>query len=196
VSNSDLASEFQFLVDRFNDESNRLSLGAPVGGDHPSVAAIIDLQSRLLIDLKDLRARVLLAERSTQNAAQVEMAKAGSKDHMLLKVLAGKGAASSARATNKRAIASQKSEIVNVQRAFKTAIDDIVRQVTTSRAELKLEIAAARKSSKSRIASPAPSTAPPGWHIDPSERFEHRFWDGSRWTEHVSTNGIASTDHA
>jgi hypothetical protein len=38
---------------------------------------------------------------------------------------------------------------------------------------------------------PAP---PPGWYPDPSGRHEHRYWDGARWTEHVSTAGTAGVD--
>lgn len=34
----------------------------------------------------------------------------------------------------------------------------------------------------------------PGWYADPTRRFEHRYWDGEVWTEHVSRNGQASTD--
>jgi hypothetical protein len=33
-----------------------------------------------------------------------------------------------------------------------------------------------------------------GWHPDPSGRYEHRWWDGERWTEAVSTAGAAFTD--
>lgn len=39
-----------------------------------------------------------------------------------------------------------------------------------------------------------PATAPPGWHPDPSAKFEYRYWDGSAWTEHVSSQGIADVD--
>lgn len=35
---------------------------------------------------------------------------------------------------------------------------------------------------------------PAAWYDDPTRRFEHRYWDGSRWTEHVSSGGVASTD--
>lgn len=34
----------------------------------------------------------------------------------------------------------------------------------------------------------------PGWQADPTGRFEHRYWDGSQWTDHVSNAGVASTD--
>jgi hypothetical protein len=40
-----------------------------------------------------------------------------------------------------------------------------------------------------------PQDTEPNWHVDPSARFEQRYWDGVRWTEHVtSTNGQA-VDH-
>lgn len=35
---------------------------------------------------------------------------------------------------------------------------------------------------------------PAGWHPDPMSRFQHRYWDGVRWTEHVSTGGTQSID--
>jgi hypothetical protein len=37
-------------------------------------------------------------------------------------------------------------------------------------------------------------TAPPGWHSDPSGVHEFRYWDGTRWSEHVADHGIASVD--
>jgi hypothetical protein len=40
----------------------------------------------------------------------------------------------------------------------------------------------------------APTTVDgPGWYADPSGRFEHRYWDGSAWTEHVSRDGVSGT---
>ena len=52
------------------------------------------------------------------------------------------------------------------------------------------------------LAPPAPPTAvvypappaPPVWHRDPSGRHELRYWDGVRWTEHVSSAGAQSVD--
>ena len=32
------------------------------------------------------------------------------------------------------------------------------------------------------------------WHPDPTGRFEQRYWDGSRWTEHVSSAGRPTVD--
>src|SRR4051794_29344853 len=35
---------------------------------------------------------------------------------------------------------------------------------------------------------------PPAWYPDPGRRHEYRWWDGSRWTEHVSNRGIVGRD--
>ena len=35
---------------------------------------------------------------------------------------------------------------------------------------------------------------PPGWHPDPFGRAALRYWDGGRWTEHVSTGGATAVD--
>jgi Protein of unknown function (DUF2510)/FHA domain len=32
------------------------------------------------------------------------------------------------------------------------------------------------------------------WNPDPYQRYEHRYWDGSSWTSHVSTGGVQSND--
>src|SRR5688500_18577135 len=35
---------------------------------------------------------------------------------------------------------------------------------------------------------------PPGWHPDPRGRHEHRYWDGTKWTDHVSDEGVTGQD--
>jgi hypothetical protein len=38
-------------------------------------------------------------------------------------------------------------------------------------------------------------TPPSGsWHGDPTGRFTSRYWDGTRWTEHVSDGNTTTTD--
>jgi len=47
-------------------------------------------------------------------------------------------------------------------------------------------------------AAPAPPpvapTNPAGWFPDPSGGHEHRYWDGTRWTEHVADAGVSAID--
>jgi uncharacterized protein YxjI len=38
-------------------------------------------------------------------------------------------------------------------------------------------------------------TTPANWYPDPSQRFQLRYRNGTDWTEHVSTNGVAGVDH-
>ena len=40
----------------------------------------------------------------------------------------------------------------------------------------------------------AGSGQPGGWYNDPYGRFQLRFWSGTAWTEHVSTNGVQQVD--
>ena len=35
---------------------------------------------------------------------------------------------------------------------------------------------------------------PPGWHPDPRGRHEHRYWDGTKWTDHVADGGVTAQD--
>jgi len=44
------------------------------------------------------------------------------------------------------------------------------------------------------VSTAGPSLPPPGWHPDPSGRHELRYWDGSRWSEHVSDSGQVAVD--
>jgi hypothetical protein len=44
---------------------------------------------------------------------------------------------------------------------------------------------------------PEPAVAPvpaPDWYPDPTGRYEQRYWDGSRWTEHVTAAGQQGVD--
>jgi uncharacterized protein YxjI len=37
-------------------------------------------------------------------------------------------------------------------------------------------------------------TTDSGWLADPTRRHQHRYWDGSKWTEHVADNGVKAVD--
>jgi hypothetical protein len=41
---------------------------------------------------------------------------------------------------------------------------------------------------------PSGTAPPPSWQRDPFGRFEYRWWDGLRWTEHVTTADALDTD--
>jgi hypothetical protein len=39
-----------------------------------------------------------------------------------------------------------------------------------------------------------PDSRDPAWQPDPTDRHEQRYWDGVRWTEHVSDAGTTDVD--
>ena len=41
---------------------------------------------------------------------------------------------------------------------------------------------------------PQPTAPAAGWHADPMGRHEHRYWDGTQWTDQVSDAGQVSSD--
>jgi hypothetical protein len=43
-------------------------------------------------------------------------------------------------------------------------------------------------------AYPTSTLVPAQWYPDPSGRHELRYWEGSRWTGHVSDQGVTSLD--
>ena len=45
----------------------------------------------------------------------------------------------------------------------------------------------------SNQSAPAPAI-PPGWHPDPMQRHEFRYWNGTSWTSSVSDAGVQSED--
>lgn len=42
--------------------------------------------------------------------------------------------------------------------------------------------------------APPPPPTPPQWAADPHGRHDLRYWDGTSWTEDVSTRGVQSID--
>lgn len=46
----------------------------------------------------------------------------------------------------------------------------------------------------SPTASSTTPSVPADWYKDPSGRYEYRYWDGTKWTEHVSRAGTVHKD--
>jgi Protein of unknown function (DUF2510) len=220
---AELAQEFADLVGQFNHRTELICGHGSNPQTPEQVVRVVELQTKTLVHLRDLRARVLLSERATQDAARSASARAGNKNHFVLGALGvspGK-----VRASEKRAIAGRKGEIVADYRVLKGQIDDIIRQITTGKAALKAEQATQRELAKLSRATKrtdevrpglnepvagfvaelqsvaqasralvAPMPPPAGWHADPYRRHEHRYWDGAVWTAHVSDRGVQSQD--
>ncbi len=66
--------------------------------------------------------------------------------------------------------------------------------VSTSSADAASSSVASGTASSSSSTASSAASAPAGWYADPSGRFELRYWNGDKWTEHVSRAGQQSTD--
>jgi len=86
--------------------------------------------------------------------------------------------------------------------AQKAEIDGLIVELDRDRARIadhaartKAAVAPKRDSVPSvSTTTPPPPPTPAQWAADPIGRHQHRYWDGSRWTEHVSDGGVASID--
>lgn len=52
----------------------------------------------------------------------------------------------------------------------------------------------AEQKSTTTVAAATTGVAAAGWHPDPMGRYDQRYWDGVRWTEHVTKAGAPSID--
>jgi hypothetical protein len=70
----------------------------------------------------------------------------------------------------------------------------VVREITVRQASQQEADPAPTSRPAPRYAVAAGTTVDgPGWYSDPGGHFDHRYWDGASWTEHVSTAGRPST---
>jgi hypothetical protein len=91
--------------------------------------------------------------------------------------------------------AKSKAQVEAEARAAKTAADAIASALVEAAHGM-------RRGATAELARPQavevlPSTVPPpppAWRPDPTGRHEVRYWDGGRWTDHVSDDGVASQD--
>ena len=63
-----------------------------------------------------------------------------------------------------------------------------------SRSKTQPQVAPVRSAQPSLVMPPQPLAVQrsDGWWPDPLGRHEHRYHDGSKWTDHVSDNGVTS----
>jgi len=69
----------------------------------------------------------------------------------------------------------------------------VIREITDRQEALQARDPAPTERVSARV--PAAPIVPdrPGWYADPGDQFDHRYWDGTGWTEHVSRAGVPDT---
>ncbi|WP_206673679.1 DUF2510 domain-containing protein [Pseudactinotalea terrae] len=140
---------------------------------------------------REIRAEASAARQRNSGSGQVVGAFMGSK---------ARGAMARSRAAAGRAIAEKQAKMMRPLDAQKAEIDGLVADLDRQRA--RIADGAARAKAKPAPAqvttspprTPPPPQTPPQWSADPMGRHQHRYWDGSRWTEHVSDNGVTAID--
>jgi hypothetical protein len=113
------------------------------------------------------------------------------------------------RAADKRAFVRRQRANSEQYRVMNAVLDDAVRQLIRTRVEIFAKHVRERDDAKPSVHSAinlpapnlqtansptlpsptdaAPTASEPQWAADPFGRFQLRYWDGSRWTEHVRT---------
>jgi hypothetical protein len=85
----------------------------------------------------------------------------------------------------------------SASRALSTFLDDIAARSTTIAAEPTIApvVLAESPIPASFVPPPPPAVnASPAWFTDPTGRHDHRFWDGTSWTERVADAGVSAVD--
>jgi hypothetical protein len=164
--------------------------------------------------LRNLKSEAVAEEREIRaqfQQARLDVNKTGQTLGMFMGSKA-RGTMGRARAYEKRGIAQQQQDALEPYRQLKTGIDAAIAELSTYKIEIDSDAANAKaggtkpKTAASSepqpvaaVAAPAPTAPPPPptpaqWATDPFGRHEHRWWDGSKWTEHVASRGQQSTD--
>jgi hypothetical protein len=171
-------------------------------------------------DLRDVKRRLTEEERDLKLQAQQVRAKIAGQGQLLGLFVGskGRGALSHGRASQRQSLAKKEASAITPYRKVKAAIDQQINQLQHQKEIVDTELAklgpatrltasrsvtgASKPVPETQALSPPPPPPPPPpptpavWAPDPYNRHELRYWDGLRWTEHVSDKGDPGTDPA
>ena len=143
-------------------------------------------------DLRDLKREIGDAEREIRLAGTEARQKVTGQRQMT------RAFGKTARSVGASMSAAQKNDIAIRQTAalaeyapIKSAITELIADLDRMKAELSDPAPAVPPSPSG---PPAPPTVPAQWGSDPTGRHQLRWWDGTRWSAHVSDAGQQSTD--
>ena len=83
--------------------------------------------------------------------------------------------------------------VIAVQPAPMARLQVLLERLAAGAPPLELRLVATPAGRAGGAVGPA-AASPAGWHPDPAGRHEHRYWNGSRWTEHAADAGVAVVD--
>jgi hypothetical protein len=113
-----------------------------------------------------------------------------------------RGGLARGRAASRQAIAKREAATLQPYRNVKAVLDRQLNHLQSLKEAIDSESAKLKATGPSHVreavstspAPPPPPPTPPSWAADPVGRFELRYWDGARWTEHVSDHGVQRAD--
>jgi Protein of unknown function (DUF2510) len=186
----------------------------------PSLKEVKRVLSAAQRDLRDVKRRLTEEERELKLQTQQVRRKIAGQGQVLGLFVGsrGRGALSHGRASQRQSLARREASAITPYRNVKAAIDRQINQLQHQKDVVDTELAQrgpASRSTASRSVTaaskpvaetqallpppPAPPPPPPTpavWAPDRYNRHELRYWDGTRWTEHVSDRGDPGIDPA
>lgn len=210
-----LVARVENIAEQAERDANEL-----IGQGRPAEAkAVLTTAQR---DLRDVRRDALDEQREVRERAADARLDIGKQGQIigLFTGSKGRGHLARGRAHDKRKLAQRQADALRPYDALKSLIDRTLANLERAKAEVSQAAAddkAARRAAPKRTSeegrgaspetivqgegghgSPAPPVAPPVtpamWAHDPSGRHELRYWDGARWSVHVSDQGVMSQD--
>ena len=191
---------------------------AQAAADKGDLAEAKRVLSNGIRDLRDYKRELTEAERSIREQfqdAKLQNRAAGQTVGMFVGSKT-RAAMARGRAAQGRKLASNQAAALQPYAQAKANVDRAIATIDRAKAEVTDEIARGRGSKSATgsavtasaraetaaVKPSAPPSAPPSppppvppqWAADPHGRHQHRWWDGTRWTEHVSNDGVVAAD--
>jgi hypothetical protein len=201
MSVEDLTQRAESIAAAAEDEANAL-----LAEDRFKEAKVVLANAQR--ELRDVKREATEEQRQVREAAADERLKISNKGQTLGMFGGSKvrGAMAHGRAAAKRDLAQRQADALRPYDYLKSAIDRGIAQMDRAKAEITADMSeqkstGATPKQASHAPAPAPTLSPPPppptpaqWAKDPGGRHELRWWDGTRWTEHVANAGVTSID--
>lgn len=202
----DVVGELNRIISTAQTEAN----AALEGDDYAEAKRVLAGAVR---DLRDLKRQITDNERSVRDSYQDARLKTRQTGQTVGLFVGSKtrGAMARGRAMEGRRLAGAQADALRPFANAKAQVDKAIAAMDRAKADVTNQAAEAKESgavvskptSKASPPPPPPPSdgpsvppPPPAWKSDPTGRHEHRYWDGSQWTEHVSDAGVAGVGPA
>jgi hypothetical protein len=176
--------------------------GAATTGELRQLKQVLNEAQR---ELRDIKRRLAEEEKTIRLQSQEKRAKVAGQGQLLGLFVNSKarGSLARGRAASRQSISKRETAALQPYRNVKADLDKRLNHLQSLKEATDSELAklkavesssAKEKPVSTSPAPPPPPPTPPVWAADPAGRSELRYWDGARWTEHVSDQGVQGVD--